>query len=117
MNAEQAREIVRMVLTARSAQESSEQITARLREREIPAAEIPALLETLNHGYRQGIQVALKQASSDDLSFGENAVFDEAYRAGYQEFSRSQRGPGCLSLITSLALICAGGLAVLLWVN
>jgi hypothetical protein len=91
MNSSQAAEMVKAVLAARAAQHSPEQINRLLLECKVAPENIPALIESINQGYRHGVSVALRQATSDEMTFGNDAVFDEAYKAGFREFAQASQ--------------------------
>jgi hypothetical protein len=110
MDSSQAAEMVRIVLAARAAQHSPEQINRLLLECNVAPENIPALIESINQGYRHGVSVALRQAASEEMTFGNDAVFDEAYKAGFREFAQaSQRRQ---ILVIAILLMIAATLAL-----
>ena len=105
-----AKRIAKIVVDARKAKESDSAILDRLAEVGVAAPDVPLVIDAVEKGFKHGtLSVVSGGLSSADIPYGENPLFDTAFRMGRSAMRWSSPGwvlvRMVLPIIVALAII------------
>lgn len=111
MTNDEAQAVAQLVLKAKRAKESPEDIGRRLVNVGIPADKTAMVLESIDRGFKAGVDAALTGGASDAaVVLGENPLFDAGHRIGARGskvLSRPwYRRPITITLVLIVAAAC-----------
>ncbi len=110
------KQLVKIVVDARDANEPGTTIVDRLTSVGIAAKDVPNVIDCIEKGFKHGVlSVVTGGMSSADITFGENPLFDMAFRMGRSEMRWTSPGwvlarmvvPIVVALVAIVAIVYA----------
>jgi len=102
------KQIVKIVVDARKAKEPDSTIVDRLVAAGVAPEDAPSMIDTIEKGFKHGtLSVVTGGMSSADIAFGENPLFDMAFRMGRSAMRWSSPGWVLARMVLPILIVVA----------